>query len=1637
MWNAGQRVLTAQYVSDSFYTIDRRWLAPDCRGRYGGRAAVTDAHQSGEDSSLDRRTRSIRVTDPSHATAAGRRTGGIDTVSRPFDTVASADSRVTTGLPTDRGSFAGLLGFGLARYGSPVTLTFRHPRADGVTDTPFDSSPDGPPDVAVSTAAHDRSAVVADQERSSPVADTTLPTVHRLPPRSRSTTDPHHPIAQLRQSTPQQQQQSTPKPHWSQQSTTPRQHSTTLRQQSTAQPRQPRPRSQMTSHGEFDTQNESLVASDMLRAHYTAQRSTDSPPPARPPAQYGPTQRVGSQRPGQTTLAQSTVRWLSLETHSQPSVSPPDSAQPVVDNHTASSATAGRSVGSQRADRRLQRDLRYRSVEQNRPSHFSGPSEPTAAAGGSASIGVGTDTTDGTANINVEYESHTQSSHARLPRRTVAAGDRGHPSIDAVQPLHNSQSNISVGASTGWSSTADHPLMGSQWRPTALSSPSSVTRELTTQPAERITAGTADSGPPLRVVGTTPASARASGLSTVKRRDPVPEQFPQEKTRQPRRVSDSYRSIHPAVVSGRPPAITPDAARSTFDHGRPERDYTSRSAATTSAQRQASGLSTMRVVSQSSRTTPTLFTARTADQSPTNTFGPLTEGGVGSLSGTGIRQIPSTVSTLRLPATESPEPLPRHCEHGRSGPQQSSGRWYPSSSAAPARVVDLSVPVASMRSRGRVASSGIRRSDSDRVFVTADRAVPSDQKRSTTTATTSHDHSNHPANTVLLQPERPAVSGRRPTNSQRRRSRKHTRTAVFSSTLHTRVQGGSAGAPTTDAPPRFRSFSGRLSHPRSPRRGLAGSAAIDRVDRPLDSSAPLSQQSRQLHRLQPSTRSWPSTDSRSAATDLQRQPEPMRSGLASDRHPHQQSPFPVDPLVASGPPADPRNVDSVRISRWPVTAVQPQFNKLPRQRAAARSQSTRTVAQPPAGASDRSWPTHDTEYTGGSPATVAPTLADGVSTDSRRPTLSRRFTRPSPPLSYPDSVTVHPRRELPVSTAHPARSRPPTGLLTGLEVTPETTAATTAQSRPVVESRGVPSSAGVRRFAPAGWVDSPATDPSSEIADLVAGSAPPTPPRRSLRQPPAASRHRLGTVRSAGGSTTGASGSTASRPVGPRQQSIPERGRSTDRPDRHQLLSPLGRQLLRSDTELPVSIPQTTGIDHTAISLDAPSSTPTTLASRSPSTDETDVDRSRLPTRQDVAGRSVAPDSPPTTLSWLSQPIDRSDRRSRQSTAARGESEPAAGLSESTGFVPRRSAGGLWHTDVLDPSSRPRHRNRSDTSPHPAQSSSFASVSQHFELLRSDAAIADGTFTALDQPFKKSTDTASDLPLRSTGWSWRSRSANGVRRAVAPRGDSSRRMTPRTHALSRLDSGSSSFISAGSTPMVVDREPSDTDYDASVLSVAAASRTDTGASDPGRRPDDTTGDPSRVDVRRRLRSVRSWPLTHATEAESSAATEPRSPNAGRKQPPTDESDGETVRPRLTFKNPPSQRESQAVHDAAGGRGTADRHHRRERSTAADARAGRRETPHPQSDRQDRTARRSDPFEPVDRPDRQPTPTPDRESVGRSADARGDTGRRSHGEVGDSISGASLAYDADVDRVVETLYRRLERKLRIERERTGF
>jgi len=1530
--------------------------------------AVTGSHRSGADSPLDRRLQSIRVTDPSHETAAGRRSGGIDTVSTSFDTVSSADSRVIAGLPTDRGSFTGLLGFGLARHSSPVTLTFRHPHADAPTDTPFDSPSDGSPDAAVSSALQDRSAVAADQDRPPRVADTTMQTLHRLPPHSPSTKGSYHQIAQIQQSEP------------------------------------------------------------------LTKRSTDALPTARPSAQFNPTHRAGSQRPRRTTPGQSTVHRLSVGIHSQPSVTLTDSAQSVPNTHPVGSATARNSVDSQRAGRprRLQSDLRYRSIEQDRPSHFGGLSGPVTTA-------------DGFVDIGVEFESRTHGSYDRPPRRTVAAVDHGQPPVDTVQPLHNSQSAISVRTSTGWPSTADQHSTGSQWQPGAFSSLSSATREPTTQPAERITAGTVDSGPPLQAVGSTPVSAHASGLSTTRRRYPVPEQSRQAQTRQPRRASDSFRSIRSTLVSGRSPAITSNAARPNLDHGRPERDYSPRLAATTSAQQQVSDLSTMRVVGQSSRTTPGPFTARTVDQSPTNTLGPLTAGGVGSRSGTSTpyTQTPSTVSTLRLPVAESSESLSHYRVDDRSRWHQPSARWHHSSSSTmPTRVVDPSVPVASGGSRSRVASSGIRRFDSDRVFATADRAAPSDQKSAIATATDPHDR-RQPANTVPPQPERPAVSGRRPTNSQRRRSRKHTRGAVFSPTLHTRVPRGSAGAPTgTDAASRLRPFSSRLprtTHPRSPRRGLAGSAAANRADRLLDSPVPLSQQSRQRHRLQPSARSWTGTDSRSAATDLQRQPESMRSGLEPDRRPRRESPFSLAPFVASDLSAEPRGVDSVRISRWPLTATQSRFKKPPRQRAATRSQSTLTAAQPTAGAGDLSWPTHDMVYTGDSPAAVAPTLTDGIPTDSRRPTLSRRSTRPSPPQSHQDSPTVRSQLGPSVSVDWTARSRIPTGSQTGLTVTPETTAATTARSRLVAGSHSVPSSRVAGRLAPPGHIDSPATEPPTETDGPVAGSAPPISPRHSLRQSAVVSRHPLTTVKNDTGPTAGASGSTTSRSVAPRQRLVQEGSRSADRLDRHQLLSSPSRRPLRSDTELFVSTPQTTGIDHTAISLDVSDTIPTALATvrRSPPTTETDVDRSRLPTRQDVAGRSAAPDSPPTTLSWLSQPIDRPIRRSRQSTAARGESEPTSRLSESAGFRPRRSAGGVWQTTAFDPSSRPRHRNRSVDGPHPAQSSRLASVSQHSGLLRSDVGIADGVFPALDHPFKKSRDIASDFSSLSTGRSWMSQSANSVSRAVAPRDDSNPGMTPRTHAPSRLDSGSSSLIAAGSTPTVVDREPSDIGYDASVLSVAAAPRTDAESSDHGRRPDDTTGDRSRVDVRRRPRSVRSSSLTHATGAESSTATESESPNTGRKQPPTDESDGETSRPRLTFKNPPSQRGSDAAHDTAGGRGTTDRHHRRERSAATDARAGSQEMTQPQSDRQGRTTRRSDPFEPVDRPDRQPTPTTDQESVGQSADTRQDTGRRSHDGLGDSISGASLAYDADVDRVVETLYRRLERKLRIERERTGF
>ncbi|WP_253738347.1 hypothetical protein [Halohasta salina] len=84
---------------------------------------------------------------------------------------------------------------------------------------------------------------------------------------------------------------------------------------------------------------------------------------------------------------------------------------------------------------------------------------------------------------------------------------------------------------------------------------------------------------------------------------------------------------------------------------------------------------------------------------------------------------------------------------------------------------------------------------------------------------------------------------------------------------------------------------------------------------------------------------------------------------------------------------------------------------------------------------------------------------------------------------------------------------------------------------------------------------------------------------------------------------------------------------------------------------------------------------------------------------------------------------------------------------------------------------------------------------------------------------------------------------------------------------------------------------------------------------------------------------------------------------------------------------------------------------------------------------DRSAAGSDPFGAVQRPESRPSTEsarqPERATDRRAAD-------RAAGRSGAGLPGAeSLAYDADVDRLVETLYRRLERRVRIERERTGF
>jgi hypothetical protein len=80
---------------------------------------------------------------------------------------------------------------------------------------------------------------------------------------------------------------------------------------------------------------------------------------------------------------------------------------------------------------------------------------------------------------------------------------------------------------------------------------------------------------------------------------------------------------------------------------------------------------------------------------------------------------------------------------------------------------------------------------------------------------------------------------------------------------------------------------------------------------------------------------------------------------------------------------------------------------------------------------------------------------------------------------------------------------------------------------------------------------------------------------------------------------------------------------------------------------------------------------------------------------------------------------------------------------------------------------------------------------------------------------------------------------------------------------------------------------------------------------------------------------------------------------------------------------------------------------------------------------------SDPFESVDRPPTQLEPNTDQNPSRRPHRLQNTDRQSGRRGLDGSLGAESLAYDADVDRVVETLYRRLERKLRIERERTGF
>ena len=1599
---------------------------------------MTSGSSPGDDASPATRARSIRVTEPSpHSDqeSTGRRTGGIDTVSSGinavstgFDTVTSLgtvstgiDSRLTAGLSAVGGSFTGLLGLGLVRHDSPVTLTFRQARVDADADTPLDSPSDGSSHTAV-TADDDRSAVVTSPERPALVADTAASTVRHQIRRRPQTVGARQPMARLQRSAASPEQ-SIVRPRESEARSRP---STTSPQQPTAQPRQSPSRQSTISDTTADISRRTgrPVPSRTLQkaARHALRRSADTFPSTRSISRKGHTQRAMSQRQSRITVAEPASGSPSAAARTRTPTSITDSAWPLVVANSGS-VIAGRSLDSRHTgeSRYSSGDRRHRAVQPGKPADdvlASTLIEPKANAPGtdvdidSFRTGVAVDSLNtGVDDGPSDVGGVPRCSPRGTGSRSLAAATAGsnHLTTTAVPLQRNFSRVVSAGASSDRQSNVGRRSTDSRRQPATITPPSNaLDRGRTTQAVEESMTATVDGLSLIRTVGsrgsvqtpTRSADGRQQPVNASRIRPeetgspPTPRHRPTDRARQFNAVLTPLGRRRSTGVSDRPPTITVNATPTTGSH-----EYAPR---------------------------------------------------------------PSTGSIDQLAATAVPGALPHPLDRGRSRQYHSSAGWYRSPTpVVSTRAVDPTNVANRDDSSGQITRSGTRQFRSERVFATVDGTAVSDRERPTATATGPHDHRRQLSKAARQRSEGPGVSSRISAASQLHRSRESSRVAVFSSALRTVVTRGSAGGPTTTTvASRFGPRSGRSLALRDRRRSRAGSVTTSRVGPLHDSSTTSVQQSQQLPGLQPSARSRFTETTRPEPTSHQRRPLPVPSDLEADRRPR-RDPSSTGPLGPSSQTAGTRAGGSAQAAGQPTIVSFSRLKRPRRQHDTAPSQPPLAATRPTVAAAGRSPFAPDTDRTVDPPAATALDTAD-ASSAFPRPRLTHRFSSQSSPIpSRSVPSTTRPRSGLSASIDRTDLSRTVTESSIGSTTSPEAVLRPMANRNSVASSRGVSSSVADRLEPTTGLPRPSATGPLSATGPdgLDIGSEQPTPTVRSLRQPPAVARHGLATARTDADAepTAGASGSTANQSVASRPQSVLDRGWTTDRIETHRLLSAVGRRPLTARSEQSVPTAHATS-SRTAltpgaatVSSDAPAGLATTIRQTVPN-GRTDVVRSRQSTRRRVAGRSTTSDTRATTLSWPLRVSDRPIQRSRQSAAARGGSEPASRLSDQTGGRPLQAAGGSRRgAGAYDLSSRRRQQrhsadqSRSDVSPNSVRSSASTSVSPHTEPPRSDADLAAGAFSPLGQPFNRPTDTASDpsSPRQARSWSHLGPGVSDATRAVTRPGNSYPGMTVGSTALSRSDSDSRSITPTVSTLTLVDREPVGTGpvgtgNDASMLSLAADLPTDAEPTDSGRRPGSATDPPSHLDAGRQPRPTRSRSLTHATGTLSATLTGSSRSNTDQKRVPTAESGDRNGRPQLTFKKPRGQRGSEAAHEVAEGRVGSNHRHQRKRSAESDAAATGREVSQPRSAHQDRATTQSGPFDPVDRPDRQSDPTTDRTSPGRSSDARQDVDRQPRGGgFDDPINGASLAYNADVDRVVETLYRRLERKLRIERERTGF